>query len=227
MRTRNFDRLWRWTVTDELEMPNGEKIVVTARRLTKQLKEDRDKYAMDRARAMRRALEDKESPEHKEYILPLTTLSADDLLKVLENKETIQLTAKAQREILSPSPSDEQEEITTLIERMDALDQEEETQRQLEAERDLWVKDHVAQSMAALKAMPRDELLDISVRSIIDKVCQQEWWIAYLDACLKLGTFIGNKPFFSDWPTEADDDLKAKLLELYRDADAAAFDFSS
>jgi hypothetical protein len=227
MRTRNFDRLWRWTVTDELDMPNGEKITVTAKKLTKQLKDERDKYAMKRAREMRRALEDTESSEYKEYILPLSTLSPEDLLKLLEGKEEIQLMAKAQREILSPSPSDEQEEIVTLVDRMDAMDQQEETERQVEKERLDWVKFQLAENMIALKDMGRDELLDITTRAMTDNICQQEWWTAYLDACLKLGVFIGNKPFFNDWPTEADDDLKTKLLQLYQDADAAAFDFSS
>lgn len=227
MRTRNFDGLWRWTVTDELEMPNGNKVTVTARRLTKQLKDDRDKYAMKRAREMNRALSDTETPEYKEFILPLTTLSKEDMLRILEGSERVQLMAKAQREFLSPSPSDSEEEVLTLMDRMEAMDQEEETLRQLEDERTLWVDSQLRVNMESLASLERDDLLAVAIRTVTENVCNQEWWIAYSDACLKLGMYIGNKPFFNDWPTDADDDLKAKLLELYRDADSAAFDFSS
>jgi hypothetical protein len=226
-RTRGFDKLWRWQVTDDLEMPNGEKITVTAKRLNKQGKEARDKYTRDQARAMNRALDDTESDEYKEHILPLTTLSTDDLLRLLEYSERVQLTAKAQREFLSPSPSDrEDDELTMLKDRLDALDREDEILDDIEKQRTDWVKATLVENMAVLKDMERDELLKMATRATTEGVINGTWWTAFTDASLRLGVFVGDKPFFKDWPTDADDDLKAKLLQLDMDADAASFDFS-
>lgn len=228
MRTRGFDKLWRWTVTDELDMPNGDKITVTARRLNKLLKKERDDYAFDQARKLRRALLDPESEEYKESPLPsLGTLSKEDILKLLEDRERLQLVAKAQLEFLSPSPSDRDDDASTLLERLELMDEDDETIRQLDEERLSWVNAQLVDNMAALSELDRDELLKIAEKTVIENMSQGEWWTAYTDACLKLGVFIGNKPFFTEWPTEADDDLKSKLLVLYMDADAAAFDFSS
>ena len=226
-RTRGFDKLWRWQVTDELEMPNGDKITVTARRLTRTLKKERDDYAIERARKLNRALEDTNSDEYKERLLPITTLSAEGLLRILEMSERVQLTAKAQREFLSPSPSDKDDEFTTLKDRLDAMDIEDETSRQIEDERSSWVEANLAANMDALRATERDELLKATIKTVTDGAVNEEWYAAFCDGCLKLGIFANNKPVFSDWPTEADDDFKAKLLQLYQDADAAAFDFSS
>lgn len=226
-RTRGFDKLWRWQVTDELEMPNGEKITVTARRLNKQGKDARDEYARATARAMNRALDDPESPEYKEHIAPLATLSKDELLKILEYSERVQLTAKAQRDFLSPSPSDrEDDELTTLKDRLEVLDREDEALDEVEKQRVDWVETTLVANMAVLRDADRDELLEIAARATSEGVLNGVWWAAFVDASLKLGIFIGDKPFFKDWPTEADDDLKARLLQLYQDADAASFDFS-
>ena len=228
MRTRGLDKLWRWTVTDELDMPNGEKITVTARRLNKLLKKERDDYAFDQARKLRRALLDPESEEYKESPLPsLGTLSKEDILKLLEDRERLQLTAKAQLEFLSPSPSDREEEVNTLFERLELMDEDDETLLQLDKERLDWVNAQLKENMVALAELDRDALLEIAERTVIDNMCQGEWWVAYTDACLRLGIFVGNERFFNEWPTQADDDLKSKLLKLYQDADAAAFDFSS
>jgi len=227
-RTRGFDKLWRWTVTDELDMPNGDKLTVTARRLNKLLKKERDDYAFAKARELNRALADPESEEYKESPLPsLGTLAKDNLLKILEQRERLQLTAKAQLEFLSPSPSDREDDATTLKERLDLMDEDDETMRQLDEERLNWVNAQLKENMVVLGELDRDELLKIAEKTIIDNMANGAWWEAYSDACLKLGIFVGNKPFFTEWPTEADDDLKSKLLALYQDADAAAFDFSS
>jgi len=226
MRTRGFDKLWRWAVTDDIELPNGEKITVTARRLTRSLKKEREDYAFDEARRMNRILGDPNSDEYKKYLLPQETLSKEDLLKVLEVRERIQLTAKAQREFLSPSPGSENEEPTTLKERLDLMDQADETLRQLEEERSTWVEEQLKNNLAAFADLDREVLLNAARTGITDNLVNGTWWEAYSDASLKLGIFVSSKPFFNEWPTEADDDLKAKLLELYKDADAASFDFS-
>lgn len=226
-RERGFDKLWRWRVTDDLEMPDGSKITVTARRLTRTLKGERDSYAFKKAREMNRLLADKESDEYKEFLLPQESLSKEDLLKVLEFRERLQLEAKAQKEFLSPSPSEKDDEPTTLKERLDLMDQDDETMLQLAEERSTWVSAQLKAAMAEYETLDRETLLDAAKSGIADGIANAVWWEAYSDASLKLGIFVGDKPFFDDWPTEADDDLKAKLLDLYRDADAAAFDFSS
>lgn len=226
-RMRGFDKLWRWQVTDELDMPNGDKMKVTARRLTRMLKKEREDYAASRARAMSHALDDVNSNEYKERLLPITKLSTEDLLQVLETAERVQLTAKAQREFLSPSPSDKEDDLFTLKDRLDAMDREDEALELLEKEREAWVETTLNDNMAVLRAMDRDELLKVAIKAFTDHIITEEWYAGFVDGSLKLGIFIGDKPFFSEWPTEADDDLKSKLLALYQDADAASFDFSS
>ena len=227
MRTRGFDKLWRWTVTDELELPDGTKLTVTARRLTKESKADRDRYAFEQARALKKKLEDPDSAEYKEFLLPAETLPRKDILRALENKERLQLVAQARLEFLSPSPSQKETDVTTLSERLEAMDEEDETLAGIEEERKEWVETSLAESMAALEELSDEELVELAKKTAADNVFQAEWWTAYSDGCLRLGIFVDGKPLFKDWPTEADDELKARLLELYRDADAAAFDFSS
>lgn len=227
MRTRGLDKLWRWTVTDELGLPDGKKLTVTARRLNKDGRRDRDKYAFEQARALKKKLEDPDSDEYKEFVLPAETLPREDILLALENKERMQLVAQARLEFLSPSPSDKETDATTLSERLEAMDQEDETMAGIEEERADWVETSLAANMAALEELSDEELVVLAKKTAVDNVSNAEWWTAYSDGCLRFGIFVDNKPFFKDWPTEADDDLKAKLLELYRDADAAAFDFSS
>ena len=97
---------------------------------------------------------------------------------------------------------------------------------EVEKQRVDWVETTLVANMAVLRDADRDELLKIAARATSEGVLNGVWWAAFVDASLKLGIFIGDKPFFKDWPTEADDDLKAKLLQLYQDADAASFDFS-
>lgn len=227
MRTRGFDKLWRWEVTDELELPDGRKLTVTARRLNKDSKADRDRYAFGKARALKKKLEDPESDEYKEFLLPAENLPREEILKALERKERIQLVSQAQLEFLSPSPSQNETDATTLTERLEVMDEEDETLAGIEEERTDWVETSLADSMAALAELSDEELVALAKKTAADNAFQGEWWTAYSDGCLRLGIFVDNKPFFKDWPTEADDDLKARLLELYRDADAAAFDFSS
>lgn len=227
MRTRGFDKLWRWTVTDDLVLPDGKKMVVTARRLNKESKAERDRYAFEQARALKKKLDDPESDEYKEFILRAETLPREDILRALENKERMQLVAQARLEFLSPSPSQKETDVTTLSERLEAMDEEDETMAGIEEERTDWVEATLAENMAALEELSDDELVELAKKTAADNAFQGEWWTAYSDACLRLGIFVDNKPFFKDWPTEADDELKARLLELYRDADAAAFDFSS
>jgi len=227
MRTRGFDKLWRWQVTDDIELPDGNKITVTARRLTRSLKRDREDYAFDEARVMNKLLSDPSSDEYQKYLKPQETLSKDDLLKVIEVRERIQLMAKAQREFLSPSPSNDDEEPVTLKERLDLMDEADETMRQLEEERSTWVEAQLKSNMVAFADLDRETLLDAAKTGIMDNLVNGAWWEAYSDASLRLGIFVGDKPFFDEWPTDADDDLRARLLDLYRDADAASFDFSS
>lgn len=227
MRTRGLDKLWRWTVTDELELPDGKKLTVTARRLNKDGKASRDKYAFERARELKKKLEDTDSDEYKEFLLPAETLPREDILRALENKERMQLTAQARLEFLSPSPSEKETDATTLSERIEAMDEEDETLAGIEEERADWVEATLAENMAALEELSDEELVVLAKKTAVDNVCNAEWWTAYSDGCLRMGIFVDSKPFFKDWPTEADDELKARLLELYRDADAAAFDFSS
>lgn len=219
--------MWRWTVTDELELPDGRKLTVTARRLTKEGKAERDRYAFEQARALKKKLEDKDSDEYREFLLPAESLPREDILRALERKERMQLVAQAQLEFLSPSPSNKETDATTLTERLEALDEEDETLAGIQEERKEWVEASLVDNMAALEELSDEELVEIAKKAAADNVFQAEWWTAYSDACLKLGIFVDNKPFFKEWPTEADDELKARLLELYRDADAAAFDFSS
>jgi len=226
-RTRGFDKLWRWQVTDELEMPNGDKIKVTAKRLTRTLKKERDDYAYGRSRVIRRALEDTESDEYKERLLPITKLSVEDLLQILEVGERVQLTAKAEREFLSPSPSNKEDDFPLFTDRLEAMDREDDALRQLEDDKLSWVETSLKENMDVLKDMNRDELLKLAIRTFSDSIAREEWYAAFCDGCLKLGIFVNDKPMFNDWPTEADDNLKVKLLALYEDADAASFDFSS
>ncbi len=225
-RKKGFDKLWRLQVEDKLTLPTGETVVLTARRLTKVPKADREDYANDKARALARALRDKESPEYEKYLAPMATLTKDELLAVLRRREELELAVRVQKDLPSRSPSDTEPPGTMLIDKLDEMERDEEEAADLEAERAEEVANQLRANMADLAKRDQEELLGMAERVVTDGLCQGEWWVAFNDATLRFGIFKANgKPFFEDWPTEADDDLKAALIDLYKEVDEASYNF--